>query len=73
MWEDAVSLQPSLPLFYEPGWMYSFELQETSYFTSYVTEKAKHFKTNNVMITMGTDFTYMDAGRYYRNIDKLIK
>ncbi|XP_063218201.1 lysosomal alpha-mannosidase-like [Bacillus rossius redtenbacheri] len=45
----------------------------TRSFMTYVNEKAKHFKTNNVMITMGSDFTYMDAKRYYTNTDKLIK
>ncbi|KAJ8872261.1 hypothetical protein PR048_025863 [Dryococelus australis] len=41
-------------------------------FMDYVKEQAQYFSTNNVMATMGNDFTYMDAKRYYHNIDKLI-
>ncbi|XP_063226976.1 lysosomal alpha-mannosidase-like [Bacillus rossius redtenbacheri] len=41
-------------------------------FTTYVKNQAKRYKTNNVLITMGSDFTYMDAHQYYKNIDKII-
>ncbi|XP_026462046.1 lysosomal alpha-mannosidase-like isoform X2 [Ctenocephalides felis] len=38
-----------------------------------VESQAKHFTTNNVVLTMGGDFTYMDAQMYFKNMDKLIR
>ena len=32
-----------------------------------------HYKTNNIMMTMGEDFTYENAREWYDNLDKLIK
>lgn len=32
-----------------------------------------HYKTNNVIITMGEDFNYQDANMWFKNLDKLIK
>uniref|UniRef100_A0A1X7VJH7 Alpha-mannosidase n=1 Tax=Amphimedon queenslandica TaxID=400682 RepID=A0A1X7VJH7_AMPQE len=42
-------------------------------FISYSLNKGRHFKTNNILLTMGNDFNYGDAGKWYRNLDKLIK
>ncbi|CAJ0584084.1 unnamed protein product, partial [Mesorhabditis spiculigera] len=42
-------------------------------FLSYVTEQASHYKTKNVILTMGMDFNYQMAEKWYRNLDKLIK
>ena len=42
-------------------------------FVKYVCMQASHFKTNNVMLTMGEDFNYQNARRWYKNMDKLIK
>lgn len=42
-------------------------------FFKFVEEQAKHFRTNNIIMTMGGDFTYMDANAYYKNMDKLIR
>lgn len=33
----------------------------------------KVYQTNNVIVTMGGDFTYQDALMWYKNMDKLIK
>ncbi|XP_045489045.1 lysosomal alpha-mannosidase isoform X2 [Pieris rapae] len=42
-------------------------------FIKYVTEQSKRYRTNNVIVTMGGDFTYQDATMWYKNLDKLIK
>lgn len=39
----------------------------------YVKKQAKHYRTYNIVLTMGGDFTYMDANIYFKNMDKLIK
>ncbi|KPJ14056.1 Lysosomal alpha-mannosidase [Papilio machaon] len=42
-------------------------------FLDYVKEASKRYRTKNVLITMGGDFTYQDASMWYNNLDKLIK
>jgi lysosomal alpha-mannosidase len=42
-------------------------------FVDYIHEQAKYFRTNNVILTMGGDFTYMRAQVYFKNLDKLMK
>ena len=42
-------------------------------FVKYVCQQASHFQTNNVILTMGEDFQYQNARRWYTNLDKLIK
>ncbi|XP_029732563.2 lysosomal alpha-mannosidase-like [Aedes albopictus] len=42
-------------------------------FLYYVELQAKHYRTNNIVLTMGGDFTYMDANVYFKNLDKLIR
>ena len=42
-------------------------------FLAFVLEQAEHHKTNHIMLTMGSDFQYMDAGIWFKNLDKLIK
>ncbi|KAH8410112.1 hypothetical protein KR009_006061 [Drosophila setifemur] len=42
-------------------------------FLSYVTEVAKHYRSNHIMIPMGDDFQYEDAQVNFKNMDKLIK
>ncbi|KAK5639939.1 hypothetical protein RI129_010750 [Pyrocoelia pectoralis] len=38
-----------------------------------IAAQAKNYQTNNILITMGGDFTYQAAEMYYVNIDRLIK
>lgn len=42
-------------------------------FFEYVRNQSTNYRTNNIIMTMGGDFTYMDANVYYKNMDKLIK
>lgn len=42
-------------------------------FEKYITEQAKYFRTNNVIVTMGGDFTFMNADIYYKSLDRLIR
>ncbi|XP_074647600.1 lysosomal alpha-mannosidase-like [Tubulanus polymorphus] len=42
-------------------------------FIAHALKVAKSYRTKNVMLTMGSDFTYQDANMWYSNMDKLIE
>ncbi|XP_076174533.1 lysosomal alpha-mannosidase II isoform X1 [Ptiloglossa arizonensis] len=42
-------------------------------FLQYVVQQAEVYRTNNVIITMGGDFTFQHAEMYFVNMDKLIR
>jgi lysosomal alpha-mannosidase len=42
-------------------------------FVLFVEAQARHYTSNNIILTMGDDFAYQDAGMYFKNLDKLIK
>uniref|UniRef100_A0A1A9ZH71 Alpha-mannosidase n=1 Tax=Glossina pallidipes TaxID=7398 RepID=A0A1A9ZH71_GLOPL len=42
-------------------------------FFKFVRKQAQYYRTNQIIITMGGDFTYQDANVYYKNLDKLIR
>ena len=42
-------------------------------FVKTTCKQALHYKTNNIILTMGSDFMYENANLWYRNLDKLIK
>ncbi|XP_033223798.1 lysosomal alpha-mannosidase-like [Belonocnema kinseyi] len=42
-------------------------------FLEFVNNQAKAYRTNNVIITMGNDFTYQNADTWFTNLDKLIR
>ena len=42
-------------------------------FVSTACKQAKSFKTNHIMLTMGSDFNYENANLWFKNLDKLIK
>lgn len=42
-------------------------------FLDYVMTQSTYYRTNNIIITMGGDFTYQAAQVYYKNLDKLIR
>lgn len=42
-------------------------------FESVLRDYEKVYRSNNVMLTMGGDFTFQIAEAYFKNLDKLIK
>ena len=42
-------------------------------FVQETCEQAERYKTNSIMLTMGSDFYYSNAHRWFKNLDKLIK
>ena len=42
-------------------------------FVSYFKSMSLHYRTTNLMHTMGGDFQYSNARLYFKNTDKLIK
>ncbi|XP_058821191.1 lysosomal alpha-mannosidase-like isoform X3 [Topomyia yanbarensis] len=47
--------------------------QRIDAFLEWVNGMAQKYRSNNLILTMGGDFTYQDAGMYFKNLDKLIK
>ncbi|CAH2064721.1 unnamed protein product, partial [Iphiclides podalirius] len=42
-------------------------------FLEYVREMGARYRSGNVLVTMGGDFTYQDAAMWFTNLDKLIQ
>ena len=42
-------------------------------FIQAVQNQSEHYTTNNIIMTMGSDFNYVNAKSWYKNLDKLIK
>ncbi|XP_017769969.1 PREDICTED: lysosomal alpha-mannosidase-like [Nicrophorus vespilloides] len=49
------------------------ELDIVNRFADYVLKGSKYFNTNNLLVTMGGDFTYQAAEMFFNNMDKLIQ
>ncbi|XP_037084012.1 lysosomal alpha-mannosidase-like [Pollicipes pollicipes] len=47
--------------------------QKVNDFLKAAKEQSKWYKSNNIVMTMGSDFQYQDAHVWYKNLDKLIK
>lgn len=47
--------------------------QKVKDFIKAAEEQAKHYATNNIIMTMGSDFQYTNARVWFKNLDKLIK
>jgi hypothetical protein len=47
--------------------------EKSTAFVNYFKSMSSHFRSKNLMHTMGEDFQYGDAKMWYKNIDKLIK
>jgi lysosomal alpha-mannosidase len=48
-------------------------MSQTDEFANVVHQQAVNYRSNNIMLTMGGDFTYMAAQMYFKQMDKLIK
>lgn len=46
--------------------------QRVDDFVKVVTAQADHYRGGHVMLTMGSDFQYENANKWYKNLDKLI-
>lgn len=42
-------------------------------FADYFKSMANHYRTTNLLHTMGEDFQYTNSRMWYKNIDKLLK
>lgn len=42
-------------------------------FFDFIEKQRRYYRTNNIIITMGGDFTYQDANISFKNMDKLIR
>ncbi|XP_055295904.1 lysosomal alpha-mannosidase-like [Sitodiplosis mosellana] len=42
-------------------------------FFEFIEKQSSVMRTNNIILTMGRDFTYMNADYYFSNLDRLIK
>ncbi|EAT42738.1 AAEL005749-PA [Aedes aegypti] len=47
--------------------------QKVDDFLTFVTNMSARYRSNNLIITMGDDFNYMDANMNFKNMDKLIR
>ena len=54
--------------------LYDYNVKErVDKFVEVTCEQAEHYKTNHIILTMGSDFQYENALRWFINLDKLIK
>ncbi|KAM9241653.1 lysosomal alpha-mannosidase-like [Dugong dugon] len=44
-----------------------------AHFLNVATDQARHYRTNNIIMTMGSDFHYEQAQNWFENLDKLIR
>lgn len=40
---------------------------------TFIQGQASSYRSNNVLLTMGEDFHYMEANMWFKNLDKIIK
>ncbi|XP_038221354.1 lysosomal alpha-mannosidase-like isoform X3 [Zerene cesonia] len=52
--------------------MFNVDERVTTFFNK-VREMRSHYKTHNILVTMGDDFQYQDASMWFKNLDKLIQ
>lgn len=54
--------------------LYDMNVKErVNTFVDETCEQAQHYKTNHIILTMGSDFQYGNALKWYKNLDKLIR
>lgn len=47
--------------------------EKANTFVKYFQSEANHYRTTNLMHTLGEDFMYTNSRMWYKNVDKLIK
>lgn len=47
--------------------------RKVSDFIKAIDDQLKHYQTNHIMFTMGSDFQFESAREWYKNLDKIIK
>jgi lysosomal alpha-mannosidase len=53
---------------------FTYNLEEKlKLFADIAKDQAKHYRTNNIMLTMGQDFTYSNARTWFKSLDKIIQ
>src|SRR4051794_3118431 len=63
-WDPPIQNDPNL---------YDFNLYERAdAFATWVKWAASYYTTPNIMLTMGSDFNYMNANTWFKNLDKLM-
>lgn len=54
--------------------MFDYNVDElVKKFLAAIYDQKKHYQTNHIMLTMGSDFQYENAREVYKNLDKLMK
>lgn len=48
-------------------------LKQVDDFFKYAKTVSEKYRSQNILITMGDDFNYQSAQKWYRNLDKLIQ
>ena len=48
-------------------------VRQIDLFLRFAQEQASKYRTNNIIFTMGGDFTYQYAEMYFKNLDKIIR
>ena len=51
----------------------STQFFQVNEFINFTAEQAQYYTSNNIILTMGGDFTYQEASMYFKNLDKLIR
>ena len=47
--------------------------QKVEDFIKTIDDQLKHYQTNHIMFTMGSDFQFESAREWYKNLDKIMK
>ncbi|XP_058146251.1 lysosomal alpha-mannosidase [Dasypus novemcinctus] len=47
--------------------------QVVEYFLHQAAVQSQHYRTNHIVMTMGSDFQYQNANMWFKNLDKLIR
>lgn len=51
---------------------FPFQQDRVNQFVSECLDQAKAYRTNNIMLSMGSDFQFSNANTWFKNMDKLL-